>query len=218
MANQIVVVGLGRFGSALAEGLTKAGHEVLGIDRRSEPVRELAEKVSKALQGDATRPAFWSDLPVKGAGIAIVAFSDSVEANVLTAVLLRKAGFKRIIAKSSSDMHSELLQAIGVSAIIDSDKESAGRLAHTLGVALDDYMPVTTEFGVAKVGIGRAFTRANIKKLYDARHVTVLALLKGDRVILQPDEQAELQEGETVIVGGRDHDLREFAEANWGAN
>jgi len=117
----------------LAKALARSGYDVLGIDRRQEKVRELAESIDKVVQGEATDPQLWQELPVKGADIGVIAFGSSLEANVLTALLLRQTGVKRVIALSQSDLHTELLRAIGVDQVIEPQVDSALQLAHTLG-------------------------------------------------------------------------------------
>lgn len=48
-----VVIGLGRFGTAIARELSALGHEVLAIDVAEEKVQRVADKVTHAVIGDA---------------------------------------------------------------------------------------------------------------------------------------------------------------------
>jgi trk system potassium uptake protein TrkA len=208
VAEQVVVVGLGRFGATLAVALTRAGHEVLGIDRQAAPVRELADIVSKTIQGDGARQSLWSDLPIKGAQIGIVAFSSNVEANVLTAMLLKKMNFKRVVAKSDSELHTELLRAIGVDLVVEPDKESAQGLAHTLGAPLAGYLPVTSDVGIARIQVPPPLVGMSVGALYREKHITVLVIARGDHVILEPKDDEELRDDETALVAGKDRELR----------
>lgn len=212
MPRNVVVVGLGRFGSVLATALTKSGYDVLGIDRRQEKVRELANSIDKAVQGEATDPQLWQDLPVKGADLGIIAFSSSLEANVLTALLLRKIEVKRVIALSQSDLHSELLRAIGVDRIIEPHVDSALLLAHTLGTQLQDYLEVTKDFGVCKITADGQLKQFTIRQLYDEKKVTVLVMHHGNRVMLEPPDHEKISEGATLVVAGRDEHLRALSE------
>lgn len=212
MAEKVVVAGLGQFGRVLVQSLTQAGHDVLGVDRRQEPVRDLADTISKAVQGDATSLALWSDLPVKDVNIGIVAFSSTVEANVLTAVVLRKLGLKRIIARSSGDTHTELLRAIGVDVIVESSKDSALRLAHTLGSKIVDYLEVTGEFGVARINWKAQQKGLTVGRLHDQKKVTTLVIRRSDHVVLQPGDDDEVKAGDVLICAGKDEELRALAD------
>lgn len=210
MAEQIVLAGLGMFGSIVARGLTQAGFDVLAVDRRPEPVKENADIVSMALRGEATSFALWSELPIKSANIGIVAFSSNVESNILTALVFRKLGIKRIIAKSESELHTELLHAIGIEAVVEPVKESAEQLVHTLGARILDYLDVSGDFGVAKIQTPEIFKRVSLRKLYQDRKVTVLAIQREGKIILQPSDNEQLREGDVLIAAGKDADLRKL--------
>jgi trk system potassium uptake protein TrkA len=218
VSEQIVVAGLGEFGSILARAMTEAGHEVLGIDRRQDPVRELASSIGKTVQGDATSLGLWNDLPVKGATIAVVAFSSNVEANVLTAVLLRKIGFRRIIARSSSDIHSELLRAIGVEVVVEPSRQSALQLAHVLNAPLSDYLDVTHDYGVARIDAVDQLAGQKANDVYNRKKVAILLIRRGDHVIIEPKDEEPLKVGDTLVCAGKDGDLRALAFENTKTN
>ena len=208
MAEQVILAGLGRFGAIVATGLAKAGYDVLAVDRRYEPVKEFAESVSMALRGEATSVALWNELPIKDAKIGVVAFSSNVEANILTALVFRKLGIKRIIAKADSELHTELLHAIGVESVVEPVRESAERVVHTLGTRMLDYLEVSGEFGIARIEAGDILHRVSLRKLYEERKVTVLALHREGRIILQPTDNEQLRVDDVFIAAGKDSDLR----------
>ncbi|MBM3947895.1 MAG: TrkA family potassium uptake protein [SAR202 cluster bacterium] len=208
MAEQIVLAGLGRFGSTVARGLTKAGFDVLAVDRNPEVVKEFADVVSMAMRGEATSFALWGELPTKGANIGIVAFSTNVESNILTALVFRKLGIKRIIAKSESELHTELLRAIGIEAVVEPVKESAEQLVHTLGTRILDYLDISGDFGVAKIQAAEVLKRVSLQKLYQERKVTILAIQREGKIILQPSDNEQIRETDVLIAAGKDVDLR----------
>lgn len=210
MAKNVVIVGLGRFGSVLAQELTKLGFDVLGVDRRVERVREMAQGLSKAVQGDATDTELWKDLPVKGAEAGVVAFSSSIEANVLASLLMRRAGVRRVIAVSRSELHTEVLKAIGVDYVVEPQVSSAMRLAHAFGTSIQDYMEVTEGFGVAKIRANGRWKGATVQKVQKDEEVTVLALVRGNRVLLVPSENDKIVDGDVLLLAGKDNDLQDL--------
>lgn len=212
MGKQIVVAGLGWFGTTLAQALTQAGHDVLGVDRRQEPVRDVVDSIGKAVQGEATSRALWGDLQIGGSDVGVVAFGDEA-ANTHTALLLKRLGIQRIVAKSGSEPHSELLRAIGVDSIVEPPKESALRLTHTLGAPILDYMIVTEDFGIAKITASARLKGVTIRRLFEERRVTVLVQRRSGRLILEPRDDDEVREGDMLIVAGKDQDLRDLAES-----
>ncbi|MBM3941371.1 MAG: TrkA family potassium uptake protein [SAR202 cluster bacterium] len=210
MAKNVVIVGLGRFGSVLSKELTQAGYDILGVDRRPDRVREMGQTISKAVQGEATDPELWRDIPVKGADAGVVAFSSSVEANVLAALLMRRAGLKHVVAVSRSELHSEVLQAIGVDQIVEPQVESAMRLARAFGTNIKDYLEVTKGFGIARIPAETHWKGATVQKVQQDEDVTVLALVRGHRVLLVPSENDKLSEGDVLVLAGKDGDLRKL--------
>ena len=208
LAKNILVVGLGDFGSRLAREFNNLGYEVLGVDNNEERVRELSDVLSKVVQGDATSAGLWGDLPTKQVDIGVIAFSTDTAANLLAALLLKKAGVKILVAKSGGELHTELLKAVGVSRVIDPDKESAMRAIHILGSDIEDYMEVTKEFGIARVTGNDQLKGMTIGRLADKHNATVVILLRDTRVILEPPDSEEIELGDTLLIVGTDHDLR----------
>ena len=213
MAEQVLLAGLGRFGSVLAERLTEAGYDVLAVDMREDRLRPLAGTISKVVQGDATSMTLWKELPIQGARIGIVAFSASVESNVLTALLFRKLGIKHIIAKSQGELHTELLRAISVGTVVEPTRDSALRLAHILGTRIVDYLHATEDFGIGKMEVSKLLSGITVRTLHEEHKVTVLMILRGDRVILQPRDKEAVQQGDILLAAGRDRDLHRAAGA-----
>jgi len=208
LAKSILIVGLGDFGSRLAKEFTRLGYDVLGVDMNEERVRELSDIVNKVVQGDSTSPGLWRDLPTNQVDIGVIAFSSSIAANLQTALLLKKSGIKMLIAKSQGELHTELLNAIGVSRVIDPDKESALLAIHILDSDIEDYMEVTREFGVARIKASNLLGGMTIGSLFEKHKTTVTILRRGDRVLLEPPDTEEINPGDTLIVAGTDEDLR----------
>jgi trk system potassium uptake protein TrkA len=207
MAKNVVVAGLGQFGLVLAKELTHLGYDVLGVDRRPELVREAAQSIGKAVQGDATDPELWQDLPVKGADTGVVAFSSSMEANVLAALLMRRVGVKRVVAMSRNELHSEVLRAIGVEQIVEPQVDTAVRLAHSFGTSIEDYLEITKGLGIAKIATPSRWKDNTVQKLQRDNSVTVLALVRGNRVVLVPSENDKIGEGDVLVLAGKDSAL-----------
>ena len=208
MAKNIIVVGLGDFGSRLAREFNHLGYEVLGVDNNEERVRELSDVLTKVVQGDATSSGLWGDLPTKQVDIGVIAFSTNTAANLLAALLLKKSGVKTIVAKSGGDLHTELLKAVGVSRVIEPNKESALRAIHILGTDIEDYMEVTKEFGIARVTGNDQLKGMTIGQLVDKHNATVLILHRDKRMILEPPDTEKIKLGDTLLIVGTDQDLR----------
>ena len=112
---QVAVLGLGRFGQAVARELTRLGHEVLGLDSSEKIVPSLSDEVTHAAQVDFTDEDTLRELGVGDFETAIVGVSSNIEASILTTVLLRQLGVKRIVAKAANELHGSILRQVGAS-------------------------------------------------------------------------------------------------------
>ena len=113
-----VVIGLGRFGSAVATELCRLGHEVLVIDGSEEHVQNIANQVTHAAAGDARDPAVLRALGVRNYDCAIVAAADDVGSSALVTMNLKEIGVKRVICKAQSHVHRKVLEKIGADLVV----------------------------------------------------------------------------------------------------
>src|SRR3712207_1030989 len=97
---QVVVIGLGRFGTAVATTLFTAGHEVLAVDVDRRIVQEISDDVSHAVQADATDAEALAELGVQHFDVGIVGVSTDLERSILITVQLKRAGVPYVIAKA----------------------------------------------------------------------------------------------------------------------
>ena len=144
-----VVIGLGRFGTAVAEELYALGHEVLAIDREEGCAQRVSEIVTHTIIADAKDESVLQSIGVRNFDGVIICMTD-IEDSVMIALMLKDMGAKYIIAKSKSKQHSRMLEMIGVDRIVFPEQDMGVRLAQTISSrrALD--------FGVCYRGIAAA--------------------------------------------------------------
>ena len=111
--NPVLVIGLGRFGSAVGTTLERMGHEVLGIDADRSLVEDHKSDLTQVVEGDATDP---DTLRALGAGdfdSAVVAIGTDIEASVLVVLALSDLGVSNIWAKATNERHGRILERVG---------------------------------------------------------------------------------------------------------
>lgn len=132
MSNRILVVGLGRFGTALASGLAERGCEVLGVDRVMAPVEALKDVIAHAVELDSTDPAALHSVEAGKCRVAVVAIGEEFEMAVLCVAALKEVGVPRILARARNPRQARILRAVGADETIEVETEIGRRIAEAL--------------------------------------------------------------------------------------
>ena len=146
-----VVIGLGRFGTAVAEELYALGHEVLAIDREEGCAQRVSEIVTHTIIADAKDESVLQSIGVRNFDGVIICMTD-IEDSVMIALMLKDMGAKYIIAKSKSKQHSRMLEMIGVDRIVFPEQDMGVRLAQTISSrrALD-FIELSPEYAIVEL-------------------------------------------------------------------
>lgn len=132
MKKQFIVIGLGRFGGSLTTTLISLGYEVMAIDKNQRRIQEYSGIVSHIYNADSTDEQVLRDLGVRNIGHAIVAIGDDLQASILTTLILKELGVKKITAKATNDYHRKVLERIGADHIIRPERDTGIRVAHQI--------------------------------------------------------------------------------------
>jgi len=217
---QVAVLGLGRFGQAVATELTRLGHEVLAVDSSERAVQAVADDVTHSAQADVTDADPLRELGVGEMDAVIVAVSSNLEASILCTVQVKRLGVLRIVAKAANALHGSILEQVGASRVVYPEWETGLRVAHSFAApSVRDYLDVAPGYGIARVPVTGALVGRTLNDL-DLKHssgVTVLALHRKERVTLHPAAAEVLREGDDLIVAGLDDDLERLPSTGAGA-
>lgn len=178
-----VVIGLGRFGSAVAEELCALGHQVLAIDTDETRVQQMADRVTQAVTGDCRDMDVLRALGVRHARCAVVAFSDDIGNSVLITLNLKELGIPRIVCKARSASHEELLRRIGADQVIFPEQESGRNLAHALNNReIIEFIQLSDHYSIVKTEVpgswlGKSAAELDIRRQFK---VTIVAVQGPD--------------------------------------
>jgi trk system potassium uptake protein len=210
MRQQVLVVGLGRFGSAVARELHSLGHEVMGVDGNEAIINEIAPEVTHAVQLDASDENALRAAGAADFSTAVVAMSSAVEASIFATMALKRLGVPNVIAKASGALHGAILERIGADRVVYPEREVGIDVAHTFRIPhVLDYIDLAPRFGIAKIGVPSTFVGRTLRELdLVARFkVTPIALRRGDNVTVNPHREERLQEGDELVLVGLDDQL-----------
>jgi trk system potassium uptake protein TrkA len=213
-ADSVAVIGLGRFGSSLAEELMAAGTEVLGIDSDEEIVQSYNGILTQVVRADSTKEEALRQLAVDQFDRVVVAIGDDVQASILTSALLLQLKVPVVWAKAVSEQHGRILEQLGVHHVIFPEKDMGRRVAHLVRGAAMDYLEIDRGYALAKVAApslirGVALGETTLRKTHG---VTVTAFKPGDEVWQNADNQTVLAEGDKILIVGPTDRVEAFAQ------
>jgi len=215
MKKQFAVIGLGRFGKSAAVTLSELGHDVLAIDSSEANVQEVIHYVTHAVQADAREEENLRALGLRNFDVAIVAIGNDIEANILITMMLKDMGVKKVVSKAMNALHGKVLEKIGADKIIFPEKDMAVRLAHNLvSQNVLDFMELAPGYSVLEVITPNSFVdktlgELNLRIKYG---VSVMAIKKGDNIIVAPGGDACLGANDVVVIVGKNDDLANLPE------
>jgi trk system potassium uptake protein TrkA len=163
---QFAVIGLGRFGSAMAATLGGLGHDVIGVDGDEDKVRELADQITQAIQLDATDLRALRAAGIQDVDVAVVSIGENIESSLLVVMQLREIGIATIVAKAVTPLHGKILEKLGVSRVIFPEREMAIRVAHSLVMPnVIDYIELSRDFSIVEIPAPAIFVGHTLKQL-----------------------------------------------------
>lgn len=213
MAKQdFLIIGVGRFGSALAGTLYQQGHEVVAVDRDEARIERLIHDVSHALIADGTDEEFLKGLGVANFDVVVIAIGHDFEANVLATVTVKKLGAKRVISKAASNTAAEVLRRVGADQVIRPEHDMGVRLAKQLTTPhLIDAIDLGEDHSVIEVEATDELTGTLAKlRLPNRFHVQVIAVNRGWELYVSPRADFEVQRGDKVVLIGSNQAIAAF--------
>ena len=149
--DSVVVIGLGRFGGAVAQSLMRLGHDVMGIDKREDLVQLWGDKLTHAVQADSTNENVMLQLGVADFSHAIVGIGSDLAASLMTLMVLTELGIKDIWVKAMTAEHGQIAQRIGAHHVVSPEADMGARVAHLITGRLMDFIEFEDGFGIAKI-------------------------------------------------------------------
>lgn len=219
-----IIIGLGNFGSSLAQKLTRMGHEVIGVDNKMSKVEALKEKITHTICLDTTDEQAVGHLPLQECDIAMVCIGEDEGANILTTALMKQSKVKRLISRAVSPLHETILEAMHVDEIVHPEEETAERWAKKLNLSgVVDSFELPGEFSIVEATVpdhlvGITLEEAELNRRYNVVVLTTIEMNKVangigvakkiPRVIGVASSQTVLKEEAIMVIFGRTADIQ----------
>ncbi|WP_235877001.1 potassium channel family protein [Saccharopolyspora terrae] len=212
--NQIVVIGLGRFGSSLAAELVRRGSEVLALDSRPNVVQRHADELTHTAVADSTDPESLRQLGVHQFKRAVVAIGTELEASILTTSLLADFGIPHIWAKATSRQHGRILERVGAHHVVLPEHEMGERVAHLVNGRMLDYIELAEHYALVKThapaeAVGNTLGELKLRSKYG---VTVVGIKRPGEDFTYATAETTVGQQDTLIVAGTTTQVEAFAE------
>ncbi|GGK96260.1 potassium channel family protein [Mangrovihabitans endophyticus] len=212
-SDNVVVIGLGRFGGAIAASLLALGHEVLGIDSDERIVQDWADRLTHVVEADATDTDTLRQLGVQDFPRAVVGIGTNLETSVLSVLSLSEVGVPEIWAKATSAKHGHILSRIGAHHVIYPEAEMGERVAHMMTGRMLDYIEFDDGFAIAKVrapaeATGRTLADAGLRTKWG---ITVVGTKMPGTDFTYARPETMVPDGALLIVAGNTKKVEQFA-------
>ena len=205
-----VIIGLGRFGTAIASELSALGHEVLAVDVDEERVQQVADHVTHAVTGDGRNIEVLRALGVRNFDCVVVAMGSYVGNSALITLNLKELGVKEVICKAQSHVHSRVLEKIGADRVVFPEYEMGAKLAQGLSSSnVLNFIELSEDYGILELSAPQSWQGKSLREL-DVRnrhHVNVIAIRKNGELNVAPSPDLPLESGDQVVALGRYEDI-----------
>lgn len=216
------MIGLGLFGSAIARTLAAAGHRVLAIDHRLDPVEAIGPDVDQAVQADATDRVALDALHISRYDIVFVTIGD-LAASILSTLLLRELGTRRIFAKINSEQQGRILTRLGAEDVLFPERDMGERVARQVSLGAGVTMQVELgsdtalqEMRVPPALVGKTLAENDVRRRHN---VTIVAVKQrqhahdyASEALVSPPADTVLRADDLILVAGRNDDLQRLLE------
>ena len=204
------VLGLGRYGRAVAKELAENGAEVLAIDMNEDIVNSAITNIPFCKCADFTNVEVIEQLGIKNIDVAIIATASNLEASVMATLLCKEAGVGMVIAKCADEMQQKILRKVGADRVVFPENESGIRLAkNLLSSGFMDIMELSDQVSMVELEVrdewvGKTLLELNLRRKYT---INVVAICEDQEVRVNIDPEQPLDKSMRLIVIANTSDL-----------
>ncbi len=214
MSRQFVVIGTGRFGSAVARTLHDLGHEVVAVDASEEALAHVLDDVTHAAVVDATDERALREMGLADADTVIVAIGENLQASILATVTAKAAGAPYVISKANDRTAARVLASVGADEVV--------RPEHDMGVRLAEQLAAPDQIGALQLGDEHSVVELHVRDRLSGSlaelalpkrfGTQVLAVHRGPVVQVVPGADFEVLTGDRLVVIGHNDDIERLRQ------
>lgn len=210
MKKTYVVIGLGKFGMAVASRLHALGNEVLAIDASAEKVQRAEPHVTCAVIADARDEEVLASLGVTNCDCAVVAIGTDLATSVIVTLNLKELGVPQVLCKATDEIQGKALEKVGADRVVVPEREMGVKLAQTLtSSSVFDFIELSAEYGIAELKvpeawIGKTLREVNVRVNYG---INIIAIRTGESIDVTPGGDWLLKAENVIVAVGSNEDF-----------
>lgn len=207
---QFIVIGLGRFGTSVAETLYSLGNDVLAVDHDEDVVQDISDKVTHAVQVDANDENSLRALGIRNFDCAVISIGSDIQSSILATLLVKELGVKHVVAKATTASHAKVLYKIGANRVVFPERDMGVRVAHNLVSSnILDYIELSPDFSIAEVVSpeewhNKTLRELNVRAQYG---INVMAIKRNNDIDVSPSPDNIIEQGDIIVAIGSIEEL-----------
>ncbi|MCL2062174.1 MAG: TrkA family potassium uptake protein [Firmicutes bacterium] len=208
------VIGLGRFGAALAKTLYASGADVLAIDCEREKVNDIEPFCTQAVCADAANERVLSKLGVNSFDMVVICIGGDVEASVYVTLACKQLNVKTITAKAQNVRHREILEKIGADRVYIPEEHMGEKIAEQLlRPNMIEILSFSEGFKIVEIVTPQIWQNKSLIEL-DLRNkekISIILIKRGEEIIAAPGGDCLLLADDTLVISGAGADIRKLS-------
>ena len=212
-----VIIGCGRFGSAVAKTIYSLGHEVLAIDMNMEIIQDIADHVTQAVQADATDEATLKSLGIRNYDVAVISVASDIESSIMATIVVKELGVPYVVCKAKTELRAKVLYKIGADRVVFPERDMGVRLAHNLiSKNVLEFVELDPRYSIIEIIASNGWNNKTLSEL-DLRGkygINIVAIKRGMDVNISPESEDIIYAKDILVVIGEIKKINKMSEAN----
>ncbi|CAH8707621.1 TrkA family potassium uptake protein [Paenibacillus thiaminolyticus] len=208
---QFAIIGMGRFGSSVAQNLSNMNFEVLAIDSSEQKIQEVMNIVTHAVSADSTDEDALRALGIRNFDVVVVAIGQDIQSSILTTLILKDLGVPMIVVKAQNELHGKVLSKIGADKVVFPERDMGARVAHHLiSPNILDYIELSEDHSIVEMRASSLMIGKNLKEL-DIRArfgCNVMAIKNNGKTNISPYAEDRIKDGDILVIVGQNNHLK----------
>lgn len=227
--NKFAVIGVGKYGSTIAERLSQRGAQVFAFDIDEEKIDDIKDQVFFAATIDSTDEKALQQMNIQDVDAVVVSIGENFEAVILTSAHLIDLGCKRVIARAHGPQQKMILEKVGVKEILSPEDEVASVVSERLlNPSIVSYLQLPDDYEIAEILAPKAIANRSLSDigLRNKYHLTLItikrqfevkdgkSMVKENHILGVPNSDTIIYDTDTLVVFGTQYDVARFIEIN----